>query len=59
MTRLTHSELSETDFAAMQQNALVANREVKQATESFINNVYNRRYWIAVTGGTIDHRNSG
>jgi hypothetical protein len=55
MTRLTHSGLSGTDFAAMQQAALAANREVKQATESFINNVYNRRHWIAVTGRTIDH----
>jgi hypothetical protein len=52
---LTHSGLSDTDFAAMQQAALVANREVKQATERFINNMYNRRRWIAVTGQTIDH----
>src|SRR5580692_2466368 len=52
---MTHSGLSGTDFAAMQQAALVANREVQQATESFINNVYNRRHWIAVTGRTIDH----
>jgi hypothetical protein len=52
---MTHNGLSNTDFAAMQQAALVANGEVKQATESSINNVYNRRYWIAVTGRTIDH----
>jgi hypothetical protein len=39
----------------MQQAALVANREEKQATESFINNVYNWRRRIAVTGRTIDH----
>jgi hypothetical protein len=56
---MTHSGLSEIDFAAMQQAALVANREVRQATESFINYGDNRRHWIAVTGRTVDHCETG
>jgi hypothetical protein len=51
-----HSEIG---FAAMQQAAPVANREIKQATESFINNGDNRWHRIAVVGRTVEHEKLG